>query len=321
MVLILASISSTCAAQSAGFMIGGQVTFPNGSPAQRVLVTLSTRAGLSRQTFTNDQGRFEFTDIPGGVFTVLATSPANPLQKSELVEKETPSRVMTDHVYVNLVLRDGDPGKQPKPGVITVEDADQRVPKEARKAFRQGLKFKDLNDLDKALQSFGQAIILYPDYLRALVERGDIYIAQRHLDQAAVDFDRALTINGHDGAALRGLGYCRLEKREFAEAVDLFEKSISAEPNKPNTLLLLGIANLELDRRESARQALQKALSFNGEPVPRAHVYLANLYAREHKYLQAAEELQKYIDTNPLSPEATELRQVETKWRALASAP
>ena len=145
----------------------------------------------------------------------MASNPADPSQKSEVVERETPNRVLTDHMYVNLILGEGGPGKSSKPGVITVDEAERKVPKEAHKAFRQGLKFKEDNDLIKALESFSQAIALYPDYVRALVERGDIYIAQRKLDQAAAEFQRATKINGRDGPALRGSGYCKLEKRNL----------------------------------------------------------------------------------------------------------
>jgi tetratricopeptide (TPR) repeat protein len=322
MALIIGAITSaTAQAQSETFTISGQVSFFSGRPAARMLVKLNTRAGMVREAFTNDQGRFEFTEIHGGVFTLMASNPADPSQKSEVVERETPNRVLTDHIYVNLTLGEAGPAKSSKPGVITVDEAERKVPKAAQKAFRQGLIFKDDNDLIKALESFSQAIALYPEYVRALVERGDIYIAQRKLDQAAAEFQRATKINGRDGPALRGSGYCKLEKQEFFEAVELFEKSISADPNNANTHLLLGIANLELDRREPARDALQKALSFDTQPVPRAHIYLANLYARERQYLQAADELHKYIEAEPMAAEASGLREVEAKWRARATAP
>jgi tetratricopeptide (TPR) repeat protein len=285
------------------------------------MVKLNTRAGQVREAFTNDQGRFEFTDVQGGVFSLVASNPADPNQKSDVVERETPSRVLTDHMYVNLSLSEGGPAKSPKPGVIAVEDADRKVPKAAQKAFRQGLKSKDDNDLLKALEGFSQAIVLYPEYLRALVERGDIYIAQRKLEEAAADFQRAVKISDHDGPALRGAGYCKLEKREFPAAVELFEKSLSADPNNANTHLLLGIANLELDRREPARDALQKALSFDTQPVPRAHIYLANLYARERQFRQAADELHKYLEAEPMAADASGLKEVEAKWRARATGP
>jgi len=62
-------------------------------------------------------------------------------------------------------------------------------------------------------------------------------------------------------------------------------------------------------------------LSFNTQPVPRAHIYLANLYARERQYLQAADELHKYIEADPMAKDAAELREIEAKWRARTTPP
>jgi len=62
-------------------------------------------------------------------------------------------------------------------------------------------------------------------------------------------------------------------------------------------------------------------LSFDTQPVPRAHIYLANLYARERHYLQAADELHKYIEADPAAADAAGMREIEAKWRARAAAP
>jgi tetratricopeptide (TPR) repeat protein len=183
------------------------------------------------------------------------------------------------------------------------------------------VRFKEEGQRDKALERFSRAIELYPDYFQAMYERGDLYVTQRKLNEAAADFAHALKVDDHYGPALRGSGYCKLEKKEFAQAIDDFERSLSAEPDNANTYLLLGIANLELNRREPARQALQKALGFSAQPVPRAHIYLANLFALEHQYQQAADELRKYLDAEPTTADAAEMRKIEAQWRARAAVP
>jgi len=233
-----------------------------------------------------------------------------------------PSRTANGNLTVQLLLRDrSDYRKSSKAGVIRAGENEQKIPREARKAFNDGLKFKSNDEPLKAVESFTRAVELYHDYYQAFVERGDLKVSQRKLEEAAADFDSALKINDHYGPALRGAGYCKLEKKEFADAIELFEKSIFTDPNNANTHLLMGIANLELDQREPAREALQKALSFDTQPVPRAHIYLANLYAREHQYLKAADELHKYIEADPTAPDVVEMRVIEAKWRARAAVP
>ena len=297
-----------------------QVSLPNGRPAGGALVTLTPSSGSPRNGFANDSGRLEFPGMPEVQYSVTATSPSDPNLVSDAVEMN-PSLSANGNLTVQLLLRDRSDHKGPKPGVIRAGENEQKIPSEARKAFNEGLKFRDKDEPLKALESFNRAVDLYRDYYQALSERGDVNVSQRKLEEAAADFDRALKINAHYGPALRGSGYCKLEKKEFADAIDLFEKSVSNDPNNANTHLLLGIANLELDRRESARDALKKALSFDNQPVPRAHIYLANLYAREHQHQQAADELHKYIEADPVAADAGGMREIEAKWRTRAANP
>ncbi len=321
---------TSCRGQSGGLRLPDPIrlstiyvqgSLPNGRPAGGALVTLTPRSGVPHKEFANDSGRLEFPGMPDGQYTLTASSPSDPNLMSDLVEMN-PSRTANGNLTVQLLLRErSDYTKGPKPGVIRAGENEQRIPREARKAFNEGLKFKGNDEPLEALRSFNRAVELYREYYQAFSERGDVNVSQRKLEEAEADFDRALKINAYYGPALRGLGYCKLEKKEFAEAIELFEKSISADPNNANTHLLMGIANLELDRREPAREALQKALSFDTQPVPRAHIYLANLYAREHKYLQAADELHKYIEADPLAADVVDMREIESKWRARAAAP
>lgn len=298
-----------------------QVSLPNGRPAGGALVTLTPSSGSPRNGFANDSGRLEFPGMPEVQYSVTAISPSDPNLVSDAVEMN-PSLSANGNLTVQLLLRDrSDHTTSAKTGVVRVGESEQRIPSEARKAFNEGLKFRDKDEPLKALESFNRAVGLYREYYQAFSERGDVNVSQRKLEEAAADFDRALKINAHYGPALRGSGYCKLEKREFADAIELFEKSVSNDPNNANTHLLLGIANLELDRRESAREALQKALSFDTQPVPRAHIYLANLYARERQYLRAADELHKYIEADPAAADAAGMREIEAKWRARAVTP
>ena len=302
------------------FTIQGQVSLPDGRPAVHVLVTLTSSASR-RQTYTVEQGRFEFPSMDAGSYSLMASSLVEPHQVSETLDTDT-NRTATRTLNVNLILREASEGtKHPRVRAISAVEAEQRIPKEAHKAFSQGVRFKQGGQRDKALERFSQAIELYPSYFQAMSERGDLYVAQRKLDEAAADFAQALKVDDHYGPALRGSGYCKLEKKEFALAIEDFERSLSAEPDNANTHLLLGIASLELDRREAAREALQKALNFNTQPMPRAHIYLASLYAREGQYLKAADELHKYIEADPLAADAAAMREIEAKWRARAAAP
>jgi tetratricopeptide (TPR) repeat protein len=290
-------------------------------PASQVVVTLITSAGVPRQTYTTEQGRFEFPGITEGSYSLTARSLSDPKMTAETVETDT-SRTATDNLNVKLILRkEADATVNSRAKVVTLAEAEQKVPKQARKAFREAVKFRENGQPEKAFQSFSRAIELYPEYFQALAERGDLHVLQRKLSEAATDFERALKTNPRYAPALRGAGYCKLEKREFTEAAKYLEQAITIQPDYANAYLLLGITYLELDRREQAKAALIKALSFNTSRELRTHIYLGNLYAREGQYTEAAEELRKYLEANPADPDAADLKAVESQWRARAAAP
>src|SRR5215213_121497 len=54
------------------YTIQGQVSLPEGMPAGQIVVTLVSRGGVPRQTYTTEQGRFEFNDIPEGGYLLSA---------------------------------------------------------------------------------------------------------------------------------------------------------------------------------------------------------------------------------------------------------
>jgi predicted Zn-dependent protease len=300
--------------------IQGQVSMPEGMPAGQVVVTLVSRGGVPRQTYTTEHGRFEFQDIPEGGYVLSARSLTDSRLTAEGVDADT-SRTATGNVTINVVLRRevAAAGALRKAEVVSVAEFEQKVPKPARQAFREALKFREEGRSDKAAQRLGRAVELFPDYFQALAERGDLRIIEGKLAEAAEDFARALKVNPRYGPALRGAGYCKLEKREFEESARYLEQATAARPDDANAYLLLGIAYLELDRREQAEGALLKALGFNTRRELRAHIHLGNLYARAGRYTEAADQLRQYLEANPEDPDAARLTEVEAKWRARAA--
>jgi len=304
------------------YTIQGQVSLPEGMPAGQTVVTLVSRSGVPRHIYTTEQGRFEFQDIPEGGYVLSAKNMADSKLSADGVEVDT-TRTATGDLTVNLVLRrDISAHAAPKRAeAVSVAEVEQKVPKQARQAYKDALKLREEGQNDKALRGLTRAVELFPEYFQALAERGDLLILGGRLSEAADDFARALKANPRYGPALRGAGYCKLERREFEESAEYLEQATAARPDDANAYLLLGIAYLELDRRGPAEGALLKALGFNTRRELRAHIHLGNLYAREGRYKEAADQLRKYLDANPTDPTAADLTEVEAKWRARAAAP
>jgi tetratricopeptide (TPR) repeat protein len=323
MVLLLAGLPGSGSAfanpllpQGGGFTIVGTVSLPDGKPAPYFKVKITGITGLNFEVQTTDQGRYQFFSIPTGRYRVTAYDPVDSTFASDPTEADT-SRSAGNRLIVHLYIRPKPPARsESKTGVVSVAEATQQVPKEAKKAYEQGLKLKNDKKLEKALESFDRAVQLFPEYFQAFTGRGEIRIAQNQSAQAVEDFTRALQYNEEYAPALRGAGYCKLEQQQFEEAIKYLERAIAVDSNVADTHLFLGIANLSLDHREAAERALQQALKLNADHAVTAHIYLADLYARQQRYREAADELQIYLKARPNAPNAAKLKITEAELRA-----
>src|SRR5262245_1637587 len=305
-----------------GITVFGRVSLPDGKPATRVQVRLEMANGLKREIQSDDYGRYEFRGLSAGRYQVSATNPNAPEQFSERAESDN-TRSFANRVQIDVYLRlplHGDK-REAKPGVVNVATATQNIPKPALKAYEQGLKLQKENKGEQSLIAFNQAIELYPEYFQALTERANLFMGHSKLAEAAADFERALQFNDKYVPALRGLGYCQIQRKQFEAAVGNLEQAFALEPKVPLTLLLLGYANLSLNRYEPAKQRLQEALKLGPEGAARDHVYLAEVFAHEQKFKEAADSIRRYLSLKPDAVDAANLRKMETDWRARAKSP
>lgn len=316
--LVCAQALPTAGPQTTTFIIYGRVNLPNGAPASRVVVKISSLGGLDRQALTDDMGRYEFSDLPRGRYFLTAANPDDPDQITDPVEADT-ARSLSGRLLVHVYLRpraSPKPIDDPKGTVLTVPEATQNVPKEARKEFERAMKFRSNQQLDRALTSFNRSIELFPNYFQALAERGHLRISRGEAAEAMKDFNLALQINAHYGPALRGSGFCKFEQGKFEEAIQDLERALAVEPPLATTYYFLGIASLALDRRDAARTALQQALNMDATGLARARVHLANLYIRENRFQEALNELKAYLVLVPNPPDAATLKSVEAELSA-----
>ena len=277
--------------------------------------------GLRRDTLSDDQGNYEFRGMSGGRYRVYATNPNAPEQYCDPIEADT-NRAYSNRVQVDIHLRLPlhKDKKDANPGIVSASEAAQNIPKSALKAYEQGLKLQKENKGEPALIAFNQAIELYPEYFQALTERANLLMGRNQLTEAAADFAKALQLSDKYVPALRGMGYCQIQQKQFEAAVSNLERAFVLEPKVALTLMLLGYANLSLGRHEPAKQCLEEALKLGPESAARAHVYLAEVFAHEQKFKEAADSIQRYLTLKPDAADAANLRNLESDWRARGKA-
>lgn len=94
-------------------------------------------------------------------------------------------------------------------------------------------------------------------------------------------------------------------------------RALDVDSNDANSHLFLGITLIGLNQNALAVQALHHALKIDAEAMT-AHVYMADIYARDRQYKQAADELQTYLRARPNAPNADRLKKMEVDLRTRA---
>jgi tetratricopeptide (TPR) repeat protein len=317
----LLSASNPGALGQGNFVVFGRVSLPDGKHATRVKVKLEGSRGLTLETQTDDQGYYEFRSMGAGRYSMSATNPADPEQYSNPAISDTTraysNRLQID-IYLRLPLHSNKENR--KPGMLNVNEATQNIPKPARQAYEKGLRYQKENQAEKALASFNQALEMYPEYFQALTDRANLFMQHNKLADALTDFEQALQINGQYSPALRGAGYCNIQQRKYEEAIGQLEKSLLYEPKIALTHMLLGYAKLSLNRYEEAKLAFQQALKLGADNVVRARVYLAEVFAHEQKFKEAADEIRAYLRLRPEAADADSLQKLEADWRSRSKA-
>jgi len=123
------------------------------------------------------------------------------------------------------------------------------------------------------------------------LEAGDLDTAQNFLEQARKQGIKHPIV-------FHNLGVIAQQRRNDAQAVVWFRKSLLLDPNYGPSRLLLGSSLLSLGKTEDAVRELQRAVrSMPSEPA--AHLRLAKAYEATEKWRQAVDELQKLTTLAP----------------------
>jgi tetratricopeptide (TPR) repeat protein len=298
------------------FTLAGTVYDPVGRPVVRGAVTIQGGSGFEREVITDNSGRYEVRDLARGRYTLTAVNLDATSQTSDPVAVDV-VRSITPRIVTQIYLRNRSEVPETSAGqTVSVGEAGQHVPGDARKLYEKALKFRSKGRFDLAIDALDKALEVHPDYFQALAERGHLRIGKGRVDEAARDFERALELNAGYEPALRGCGICRFSQQRFAEAAANLERATTLASNLPMSFLFLGMADLKLGRREAARAALQRALSLDPIGSVRARVHLADLDIKEGRYAEAIAELQSYLTAVPGSPDAAHLRGVQAQLQA-----
>jgi lipoprotein NlpI len=111
----------------------------------------------------------------------------------------------------------------------------------------RGNGYKSKGDYDRAIQDYGEAIRLKPDFALAFYNRGNSYDSQGEYDRAIQDLDQAIRLKPDDGNddanVFYARGYAYNAKGDYDRAIQDYDQAIRLKPDYANAFIVRGIAN------------------------------------------------------------------------------
>jgi len=95
----------------------------------------------------------------------------------------------------------------------------------------RGFAYYNLRRYDSAIEDYGQAIKLNPNYAEAFNNRGDAYADKGQPDRAIQDYNQAIKLNPNDAEAFNRRGVSYSDKGQPDRAIQDFEQAIKLKPN------------------------------------------------------------------------------------------
>jgi predicted CXXCH cytochrome family protein len=160
---------------------------------------------------------------------------------------------------------------------------------------------RDRSNLEEGIPRLAAALkVIHPQTPEPYFELATAYQAAGQLDRAIATYREALILDGQYPAALLGLGMALRQSGELSLAADAFEQATRASPDNPKAWNELGQVDLDLGRAAPALEALKRSITLSPEaPQPHNGLGIAlaqsgNLPAAEGEFREAIRILPNY---------------------------
>jgi len=219
----------------------------------------------------------------------------------------------------------------------TVNAADYRAPKEARKAYEKGMSAAKEGKSADAEKYFEKAVEIYPKYSRAWYELGVERLNGKDKDGAKAAFTQATQTDAKYMAPYLSLASMAYAARDWPEVVRVTEHIIELDPmnhtnvtgyvldldplNATEAYFYNAMANFQLGHIEEAEKSAIKAEHVDlRTSFPQLHLLMAEIYAEKKNYAGAISELETYLELVPGAKDVAPLRERLAKLEQLNGA-
>lgn len=288
--------------------IVGTVFSPDGQPiTTRMRLRLSSPAWGDILAATDDRGKFVFSGIGSGVYTITIDGDKDYETATQQVDIVRERSTVPETYMVTIRLRDK---AQPRVAPSVISAANAGVPKAALDHYLKASKLAATKDYDAALKELKLAVAEYPDFVNAFNQMGILYLLRNDPKNAEEVLKKALKIqpDAYDPLVNYSVALFRLER--FKEAETSLRETLKVKPESAVAYYYLGRTLNKLGRNDEAEAALLACLKKSPDEFKEAHRILAAIYLDRGVLARVVEELETYLKLVPTAPDAEHLKKV-----------
>ena len=287
---VLAWLMSAPGAASS-FAVNGRV-----EPAGPAVVWLyGASAPFSSSTLTDPGGRFHFSGILTGAYTLTVITTAHG-EWRETIDVGPGSADEKGRVNVRVRV---DTATALDDHRDTVSAGELSIPAVARREYEKAERRLSRHDVDGAVAHLQRATVMAPRFAAAWNSLGTIAYHAQQYAQAEQDFRKALAANPDEYAPLVNLGGVLLNLGRYDEAWSFNTLAVSKQPHDALAHSQLGMACATLNRLEAAEAELREAIRLDARHFTNPQLILADVYERTNRPAAAADMLEQFLELHP----------------------
>src|ERR1051326_1042888 len=291
-------------------VVSGSVHSFEGQPVKDAEIELRSVSSASNAmtTYTNAAGHFEFSQVPGGSYTIVAQSALASVSQQVALDGGDP----------NLTLRLPQQYSSDAGNANSVSVAQMRVPEEARKLLRKAEEAASKQKLDEAQKHVDHALQIYPHYAGALTLQGILKLDSHNYDAARQDIEQAIQYDSSYPLAYIALGTTYNMLSRWYDAVQTLNHGIGLDPSSWQGYFELGKSYIGKADYNSALKNLGLAQDL-APKYSLVHLLKAHALLGLKDYADAMGELEVYLQREPNGAQSAQERETLGKVKAFVA--
>ncbi len=255
-------------------------------------VILYAGVNLMQQTTISSGGRFRFSGVPNGEFTIVVQYENQSVYRNNIrLAENQPTDVRHD-----ITLRAEAPGggKPAAPAGVVYNRSSSN-----QGLYDSALASVEKKQMDEAVTSLKKVVASDARDYMAWTELGTVYFKQEKFSNADAAYQKALEAKPSYLLALVNLGKLRLAQKNFEGAVETLSKAVVEAPTSADVQHYLGEAYLGAKKGSKAVGHLNEAIRL--DPIGKAdiHLRLATLYNAAGMKDKAVLEYEQFLEKRP----------------------